>query len=251
MFWKKKLKLPVTEEDKTWVEDYMLFVRDNFGDEHFRHIVTILPNAEFYNKTFTGTEEDAHFIFNQTKIYMGLDDVDAKLKFFSDQPVLMADGTVLSTPADIHGKWNSAAGYYEETEGSTTIYIENSELKNPLSLVATIAHELSHYILLGEERIEENDEYLTDLVAIIYGFGIFLGNSRFQHSSYSDSKGSGWQMSSTGYLPEQVIAYAMAWLSVYRDEEPIWKNMLNASMLKYFDLSMEYIKAYPEKVRFT
>lgn len=113
-----------------------------------------------------------------------------------------------------------------------------------------MAHELAHYILLGEGRIPENDEYLTDITAVVYGFGIFMGNTRFKHNTFSTNQGSGWEMSRTGYIPEQVIAYAMAWLCVYRNEDPFWKNMLNKSMLKYFEMSLEYIQTHPEKIRF-
>ena len=91
---------------------------------------------------------------------------------------------------------------------------------------------------------------MTDLVAIVYGFGIFLGNTHFSYSSFSDFHGSGWQTSTTGYLPEQVIAYAMAWLCYYRKEDDSWKSMLNKTMLRFFEQSMDYIITYPEKVRF-
>ena len=69
--------------------------------------------------------------------------------------------------------------------------------------------QLAHQILLGENRILENYEYLTDLIAITSGFRVFIGNSRFQFSSHD----LGWQSSAQGYLPKQIIAYSMAWLS--------------------------------------
>jgi hypothetical protein len=249
LFWNKKIKPPVTEEDRHWIEEGLLLLKDEFGEEHFKSLETILPNRQYYDIEFSGKEEDAVFVLNQTKIYMEIE-AEMTLKFFSDEPVLMQDGSILTTPADIYGKWNSAAGLYDDNGVKTTIIIERSQLKDPVSLIATIAHELSHYILLGEGRTDINDEYLTDLVAVAYGFGIFLGNSRFKHSTFNTNGGSGWQMQSSGYLPEQVVAYAMAWLSVYRDEEPVWKNLLNASMLKYFEHSMEFINKYSEKIRF-
>jgi hypothetical protein len=249
MFWNRKVKPPVTEEDREWIEEDLIAVKDNFGENHFKFLPTILPNKEFYNIEFSGKEEDAYFVLDQTKKYMHID-ADIQLDFFSDEPVLMSDGSILTTPADIYGKWNSAAGLYEDNGDRTKIIIERSQLKDPISLIATIAHELSHYILLGEGRTDINDEYLTDLVAIAYGFGIFLGNSRFKYSVFNTNGGSGWQTQSSGYLPEQVIAYAIAWLSVYRNEEPTWKNMLNPTMFKYFNQSLEFIHKYPEKVKF-
>ncbi|WP_299892483.1 hypothetical protein [uncultured Lacinutrix sp.] len=168
---------------------------------------------------------------------MNIQDADIKLEFFSDSPIEMADGTILTTPANINGSWESASGTYQQTENETIISIERGQLKNPISLIATISHELSHQILLGENRIEENDEFLTDFTAIAYGFGIFIGNSRFQFTS----QGFGWQSSSQGYLPEQIIAYAMAWLSKERNEEIDFSQYLNKSMKKYFEQSFEYL----------
>lgn len=242
MFWNKKGKLPITIEDKEWVEESLLFLRENFGTEHFDNLKTITPTKNFYNITFKGNEEDAEFILKRTMEIMSIEDSKINLVFFSDQPIEMADGTILSTPADINGSWKSAAGIYEEKNDEKTIYIEREQLKNTISLIATISHELSHLILLGENRIEENDEYLTDLTAIAYGFGIFIGNSKFQHSTFQNSTNFGWQMSNQGYLPEQIIAYSMAWLSKHRKEPTEYKQYLNKSMEKYFSQSDEYLR---------
>lgn len=237
MFWKKKNKLPITDEDKTWIDEDLNWLRTEFGEEHFMEINTITPTEDYFNRTFDGTEKDAEYILERTKELMKIEDVEIKLDFFSDSPVEMADGTILTTPANIDGSWESASGTYEETEKGAVISIEKEQLKNPISLIATISHELAHQILLGENRIDENDELLTDLTAITYGFGIFIGNSRFHFSS----KEFGWQSSSQGYLPEQIIAYTMAWLSNERNEEIDYSKFLNKSMKKYFDQSFEYL----------
>lgn len=174
---------------------------------------------------------------------MNIQDTNIQLEFFSDSQIEMDDGTVLSTPADIYGSWQSAAGTYEQDEEAVIISIERDQLKNTSSLIATISHELSHLILLGEARLEENDEYLTDLCAIAYGFGIFIGNTRHNFSSFATSGGYGWQSSSQGYLPEQVIAYAMAWLATARQEKTDYSSFMDKSLKKYFEQSLKYLNA--------
>lgn len=246
MFWNKKKKLSVTEDDKKWIEESFIFLREILGNEHFDNLRTITPTKKFYNWTFKGNEEDAEFVLEKTKELMQIEDSNIRIVYFSDQPIEMADGTILSSPADINGQWQSAAGAYEEFENEKNIYIEKGQLKNTFSLIGTIAHELSHFILLGENRIEENDEYLTDLTAIAYGFGIFLGNSRFQHSKFQNISHSGWQISSQGYLPEQVIAYAMVWLSNNRNESTEYKEYLNKEMTKFFTQNIEYLQTNNE-----
>ena len=237
MFWNKKKKLPITEEDKIWVDEDLNWLRTEFGQEHFMEIRTVTPTKDFYERTFNGTEKDAEFILERTMELMHIQNADITLDFFSDSPIEMADGTILTTPANLDGSWESASGTYEQTENETIISIETRQLKNPISLIATISHELAHQILLGENRIEENDEFLTDLTAITYGFGIFIGNSRFQFSS----QGFGWQSSSQGYLPEQIIAYAMAWLSKQRNETTYYSQYLDKSLKKYLDQSIDWL----------
>lgn len=241
MFWNKKTKLPITKEDKIWVDEDLDWLRTEFGEEHFMEIRTVTPTKDFYDRDFDGTEKDAEFILERTMELMSIRNTEIKLEFFSDQPIEMTDGTILTTPADIHGNWDSASGTYQQTENETIISIETGQLKNTISLIATISHELSHQILLGENRIEENDEFLTDFTAITYGFGIFLGNSRFNFSSFNTNDGYGWKSSSQGYLPEQIIAYAMAWLSNERNEKTDYSQHLNKSMNKYFEQSINYL----------
>ena len=242
MFWNKKKKLPITEEDKIWIDEDLNWLRTELGEKHFLEIRTIKPIKECYNRTFDGTEKDAEFVLERTMELMCIKDVEIKLNYFSDDVVEMEDGTILTTPADINGSWESSGGIYENNGENIIISIETSILKNPISLIATISHELSHQILLGEKRIEENDEYLTELTALSYGFGIFIGNSRFNFSQFSTNTGYSWKSSDLGYLPEQIIAYSMAWLSIERNENTEYSSFLKPSMKKYFKQSLEYLE---------
>lgn len=241
MFWKKKKKLPITPEDKAWVDEALQWLQENLGKDHFMEIRTVTPTKNYYGRTFDKSEQDAEFILERTMELMNIQDVDIQLVFFSDSPIKMADGEILSSPADINGEWKSAAGTYEENADGIVISIEREQLNDTLSLIATISHELSHQILLGENRIEENDEYLTDLTAIAYGFGIFLGNSSFNFSTGTMAGGFGWEMNAQGYLPEQIIAYAMAKLSNIRNESTEYSQYLNSSLQKYFKQSEAYL----------
>jgi hypothetical protein len=244
MFWNKKIKSPVSEADEAWVNESLSWLREAFTEEHFQQISTITPTTNFYNRTFDRSEEDAHFILERTKELMSVQYDKIALDFYSNSPTKMEDGTMLSTPAaGIDGSWDGAAGtYQQDKEGNVIISIELEQLNDTISLIATIAHELAHEILLGEGWLEENDEYLTDLTAIFYGFGLFLGNSSFRFSQRSTAFGSEWQSSRQGYLPEQVIAYAMAWLSFERNEELHYTQFLSKSMKKYVEQAYKYLE---------
>ena len=66
MFWNKKKKLPITEEDKIWVDEDLNWLKTEFGKEHFMEIRTVTPTKDFYERTFNGTEKDAEFILERT-----------------------------------------------------------------------------------------------------------------------------------------------------------------------------------------
>ena len=170
----KKIKSPVSGADEEWLNADLTWLRETFSEEHFHQIRTITPTVDFYDRTFSGTEDDAYFVLERTKELMAIQNDHIKLTFFDNQPTYGEDGSMLSTPSDnIQGSWDAAAGTYEQTkEGETVISLDLGQLKDPIALIATIAHELAHVILLGEGYLEENDEFLTDLTAIFYGYGL-------------------------------------------------------------------------------
>ncbi|WP_299437936.1 ankyrin repeat domain-containing protein [uncultured Aquimarina sp.] len=241
MFWKKDLKLPITLEDKKWVEESITFLEDKIGEKE-AEIRTVLPTHPYFQREFKGTISDVRFLLSMIMKLMNIENVNIQVELFNTGSIKTKDGRILTTPADINGRWKSATGMYQNVNGITTIFIANDQLKKPESLIATIAHELSHQLLLGEHWIKDNDEYLTDLLAIVYGFGIFIGNSKFNFSSEQIGFNNIWKMSKQGYLPDQVIAYAMAYLSLKRGESINYVTFLDKTIAKYFKQSIKYLK---------
>ncbi|WP_299213719.1 ankyrin repeat domain-containing protein [uncultured Aquimarina sp.] len=241
MFWKKDLKLPITLEDKKWVEESITFLEDKIGEREAK-IRTVLPTHPYFQREFEGTISDVRLLLNMIMKLMNIENVNIQVELFNSGSVKTKDGRILTTPADINGRWKSATGMYQNVDGITTIFIANDQLNKPESLIATIAHELSHQLLLGEHWIKDNDEYLTDLLAIVYGFEIFIGNSKFNFSSEQIGFNNIWKMSKQGYLPDQVIAYAMAYLSLKRGESINYVTFLDKTIAKYFKQSIKYLK---------
>lgn len=81
------------------------------------------------------------------------------------------------------GSHDGCAGLYVHPEDESkrmVVALRQSQLNDPLSLVATLAHELGHVILLGGGLMEhsiEDMEPMTDLLTVFLGFGIFNANS--------------------------------------------------------------------------
>ena len=145
-------------------------------------------------------------------------------------------------------EYSGAAGLYFSTTSKETrkkIAINISQFKNPTKLVATIAHELGHVILLGGGKISRDDkdhEYLTDLITVFFGLGIFTANSAFQFSQWQDHSHQGWSASRLGYMSEETFAYSLAGYAWIRGEiNPKWSNYLAMNVGHYFKQSMKYL----------
>lgn len=173
---------------------------------------------------------------------MDIQNDNFELQYFSEHDPEEYQQYGISKSEGVNDNYEFANGTYLESEtGRTIISIETNQLKNPVALIATIAHELAHHRLLGEKRIEENDEFLTDLTAIFFGFGIFLNNSKFNFSQFQDSTHQGWAMNTTGYLPKQIIHFAMAWLNVYRkDQTDVYAHLDNEGS-KFYKKANRYL----------
>ena len=105
---------------------------------------------------------------------------------------------------------------------------------------------MSHYILIGIQNVysdDEENEWLTDLFTIANGFGIFMGNTRFEFNQWQSGDGwGGWQYSIQGYLPQQVIAYTMAEIEIRRSNSiPEWTKYMKDDFKNDFVKSMDYL----------
>ena len=241
MFWSKKKECPITIGDKEWIETHL-----NLLDEKIvslKETATILPTKKYFNWDFSGKEKDAEFVMKRVGEYCSINTDEIILDFYSEEAIELDRGTVTQ---QIPG--TGSAGMYIQEEGTFSIFVEVQQLKRPNSLIATIAHELSHYKLLGQNNLQldgEENEWLTDLLAIAYGFGIFIGNSRFEFSQFQSGDGwGGWQYSIQGTLPHQIIAYTMAELeSRKHNTNQSWVKLLKPDFKKDFLKSKEYINS--------
>src|SRR6185369_12133724 len=115
---------------------------------------------------------------------------------------------------------------------------KSSQLQDPFVLVATIAHELGHVILLGRGLLNpktEDHEPLTDLLTILLGLGVFTANCAARFIQYQDERQAGWSMQRLGYLPEQVHGYARARFAVELGEaKSEWDKHLSTNVRCYY-----------------
>ena len=94
-----------------------------------------------------------------------------------------------------------------------------------------------------EDEDNDNHEYYTDLTAIYFGFGIFMANTCNQRETWSDNKGySGWAIGRQGYLPQQMIVYALAVQAYLQGrKDPEWADQLDKIPRKMFKQSLLWL----------
>jgi hypothetical protein len=142
-----------------------------------------------------------------------------------------------------------AAGLYYERpvrRELSTIYLSAGQLANPTFLVATLAHELGHEILLGGGVItpEVSDhEQITDLATAFLGVGIFTANATVSDASWTDGGMAYFSIGKQGYIGSFLLGYALALFAYVRGEKkPAWPSHLRADARKTFWSGLRYLQ---------
>jgi hypothetical protein len=131
------------------------------------------------------------------------------------------------------------------------VAVRSTMLKDPMSLVATVAHELGHVILLGGKLVHPeiaDHEPLTDLLTVFLGLGIFAANSAARFKQFQDHRQFGWSTNRLGYLPERVFGYALAKFAVERRDKAAWSKHLAPIVKSDFKNSLSWLEKNPQYV---
>ena len=146
------------------------------------------------------------------------------------------------------GVWSrGTAGVYQPDGAKFRIWVNAKYLLDPLTIVATMAHELGHVHLLGHRRLSGKDrdhEPLTDLLTVFLGLGVFNANSVIREHSWDLGVVSGWSIARLGYLDMPVYGYAFAKFAMSRGEDGAgWARELRLTVRTDFQSSLRFLKA--------
>lgn len=236
-------KCPVDAETKAWLDEAFGWLVDELGIDVVRESEVILPTEEFFPDVFDGSRPAIRKMVDRICGYMDVDPKLVTIQYFENDDVtrlhpLAADGQSRSHALGI---------YRRQSDGKYGISLDTSQASNPEMLVATIAHELGHVILLGEGRLDpdyQDHEPMTDLVTVFYGLGIFNANSSFVFEQFTNAQYQGWQAGGSGYLSEEMYGYALALFAHLRGEQkPDWAGYLKTNVRSYFKSALKFISA--------
>ena len=241
MFWSTP-KCPVDDNDnKQWLEDCMEWFLEEFGVDAFHAVKVVLPTDEFFPDAYYGDEEDVRALVERVCSYMNVDPDQIELEFFDDE-----GGELVRNSCYIESSYDGAVGLYKKRDNKFVVSLVSSQLADPLCVVATVAHELGHVRLLGEERLDadsDDHEPLTDLLTVFFGLGVFTANAAFSFQQWTNTATQGWQTERRGYLSEEEIGYALALFALMRGEHnPDWPRYLEGSVTTYFKNSQRYLQ---------
>lgn len=243
-FRKPAVICPIPEESRIWMENAFTWLSGQFEKEKIIARKQLRPVAEDFPMKFNQTEEDAYALLPLIAAQMEIDPDLIVLEFYDQSLVEFGSSAGRIFSRQTPGERYSAGLYHSrKSQGKFRISIEAAQLKNTENLVATLAHEFSHIKLIGEKRITENDEYLTDLVPVIFGLGIFNANASFRFYTSNDS----WGYQQQGYLKQQEWGYALALYAYTRNEseKPAWSDFLVPNIRSDFKKSAAFLAKCP------
>jgi len=153
MFGLGKAKLPITEEERLWIDRSLSRLADLLGIQRMRQAVVMLPTSEHFPDRFDGTDEALDVMFRRVAERMEVDPDTIELEGFDDATQMN------QTLVPFWSGENSGAGglYGHDGVSRTVIGVNSSQLQNPMALVATLAHELGHVILLRPGLVRPNE----------------------------------------------------------------------------------------------
>lgn len=204
-------KCPLDTLTKTWIERRMLWLAERFGLDRLKNATLVTPTPDFFPDPYT--PDDAGFGPTARRVcgYMGVDPDSVQFVLADDNDM------------------PEAAGLYEIGERST-IYVARSRLAEPVRLVAVLAHELAHELLLKGGHISRevtDHEQVTDLLPVFLGMGIFGANGTVREETWRDPHGTYSLVTRQGYLTSLELGYALAVFAHARGEaSPKWVKHL-------------------------
>jgi hypothetical protein len=237
--WWQRVECPVRPVEQGWIDRSMDWFVAQFGTQRL-HGDVVLPTDDYFPGAYRGTREDVRSVLYRLCTHMGIDPDRVQLEHDPGE-----DDPQLSANVPIHTRSKGAAGHHRIRDGRSVIGIRDDQAARPMALVATIAHELGHVLLLGDGRIsaqQEDQEPLTDLLTVFFGLGIFSANAAFEYSRQANGAYSYTRTSRLGYLTEPMYGYGLARYAWLRDEaDPTWATYLDTNPRTFLRRGLRYL----------
>ncbi|ODB82365.1 hypothetical protein A3194_19100 [Candidatus Thiodiazotropha endoloripes] len=210
--WNSFRKKPLlTEQDTRFqIECYRWLLTHFGGDDFYKEAQLVLPTGDYFPSIVDSNESAAQTTLKQVMKYAGMENWPVTLQVQEEDPNLRVAPTLT-----VQNVEQSPLGTFSVDENNEATITYNPKLTDdPTQMVATFAHELSHYLTGTAPEPPpggwENWEFATDIGATFLSFGIFQANAAFNFRQHASVDAIGWQSSGGGYLTEAEHSYALA-----------------------------------------
>lgn len=241
---------PINRDMRLWMESAYLWLVQEFGDLTLKNKKILLPDKQYFPVVYDGSMESllqtASIVSQQMDIDLNEINIETYIEQTHEIPGDNGFSIFTEVDPDPDNTGLTTGRYFGKNEnGKFDVFVEERNLQNPQMMVATLAHEFAHIKLLGEERIEENDEHLTDLTTVIFGFGVFNANEAFSFSKSFYS----WSSFESGYLKQREWGYALALHTYYLKMENFeWISYLGKNLQSDYKKSLEFMNQNRDKI---
>lgn len=239
----RKPRLPVSEDQQKWVDEGFRRLSRMLGASRMTTAPVVLPTDEFFPDPWHPGPDGLRTLFRRVCGYMRVDPARVELEVIPDHAGELVD----LLPAFSGGSPDAAGVHFSGTADELPIVAVNASLlRDPVVVIATLAHELGHVILLGGGHIArdvEDMEPMTDLLTVYLGFGVFTANACCRFEQHQDNRRQGWSMRTHGYLRDTVYGYALARFAKDRGEvDPPWVRYLDANLRTWYRQSAAWLR---------
>jgi len=239
-FSNKKVVCPIDLETEKWMTQAFAWLINQFGEGYLKSKNVLVPDQQHFPIRYDGTPASLSETASIVAAQMDINLEKVNLQIYDDN--IHEVGQFLWTSVEKNQADALSHGLYfdKDEKGRYDIFIERANLSDPENLVATLAHEFSHIKILGERRLEFNDENLTDLTTVVFGLGVFNANAAFREVKSAD--GFGYKMA--GYLTQREWGYAIALYTEFIGESnPDWLKYLGKNVRSDVEKSLHYIRS--------
>ncbi len=229
---------------EAWHLETWAWLMDHFTPEvPLKSTPLVLANADFFAPTEATGHERAQHVFDSVKRHMQIEDWPCLLEAQPERN----DGHRVAEFVSLSGEGDPNGTFRVDEDGTVIITYAPDLVGRPVDLVATLAHELAHYVLLGLPDLdEETHELTTDLMVVYTGFGLFGANTAFSFSQYGDAFSHGWSSRRSGYLSPQSWAFALAVFALLTEDERDLSRWLSSEVAGPWKAAMKYLRKNPQ-----
>lgn len=229
---------PIDQDTAEWVEDcFSWLLKHQGGFANLVETPLVLPTSDFFPFDHLDGHALGEAAFDQVRRFAGMEDWPCTFRAEEIAPDAGAAYQRAQGGPPPAGRFILGS----DPTAPPTITYDPALVHDPAGLVATLAHELAHYLVASIDDPPpegwENVEFVTEIVSVFLGFGIFVVNTSFRFDQAGPEQGGVWRRQ--GYLPAAELTYALGLFVALQgqgrkqvlahlkeDQQPVFKKTL-------------------------